>query len=125
MAKKKKNDDGGAGDLEVASEPRDQLVPRDLSDEEVAERQLELANKTVEILELEDKRRKSTKKANDRINELKGEVRELADQVRTRVEMVPAQLPLPGVRSDRVQEALHARRGVQRGRQDAGAAVEP
>lgn len=113
MAKKNANDD----ELSEAAEPQEQLVPRDLSEDEVRDRQIQLANTMVEMLDLEEKRRKSVKKANDRITELKGELYDLANQVRTKVEMVPAQLKL--------EDAIKSRRSVARGQQDKGKPVEP
>lgn len=103
MAKRDDDDESGA--------PSEQLVPKKLTDEEVEQKQLALANAMVEMLDLEEKRKRQVKKANDRINELKAEVRELAGQVRTRTEMIPAQMTLDdAVKGTRLEKALEARR---------------
>jgi len=104
-------------DEDGGEEPREQKVPRELTRKEVEERRLELANKTVELFDLEDKRTKTTKRTNDKIKDLKDECRELANQVRTGVQMVPAQMTL--------DEAKKSRRRTERSVQDNGAAVEP
>lgn len=89
MARKNEDEDD-----EREGESSEQLVPRELSDDEKNARRIELANSTVELLDREEKRTQATKKANDKIRELKGKIRKLAEQVRTGVEMVPAQLKL-------------------------------
>jgi len=122
---KRKSDEDDFEDGEGGTATESELVKRELGPQEIEAKKLALADKVIEMLAVKEKRRSSAKKANDKLAELDSEMRELATQARTGVEMVPAQLALPGTRSERVEEAVKARRGVQRGRQDSGAAVEP
>lgn len=109
MPPKKKNADGENGEV--------QLVPRELTSEDVEQRRLRLSELTIDIQDLEDQRREQASEITAKLKKLKKEARALATAVKSGVELVDAQLSL--------LEAKQSRRTVVRHNQDMGAEVEP
>lgn len=114
MAKRNREDDG-----EPTVTEETEMMPRELRPDEVEARKIAIADKVIEMLEIEEKRKRNVKKANDQLVELKADMRQLATEARTKVQMVPKQVEAFK------PEAISSRRSVQRGRQDSLAAVEP
>lgn len=97
-------------------EDNGQRVSRPLDDAGIEKRRQRLATVSIEVLDLEEERTAHNKEINAELKAKKQEVRKLATEIKTREEMIPAQMAL--------SEAANARRGAERGStQDIAAPV--
>lgn len=91
-------------------------VARPLADGDIEKRRSQLATLSLEVLDLEDERTATNKEINSTLKEKKAAIRKLAVEIKTKQEMIPAQLALA--------DAIDARRSAERGKgQDTGAPV--
>lgn len=111
MAKKKSLDD------EKEEQGGSQTVRRPIGKEDRAQRAGELAELVIERDVLTEKKTAKAREFTAKINVISRKIEKLASEVSTGEEEVEAQVTL--------EEAMRSRRGVQRSRQDSGAAVEP
>lgn len=93
------------------------MVSRALDDDGIKSREKRLATLCIEILDLEEEKTEAAKEFTADLKEKKKLQRQLATEIKTRTEQIPAQLALG--------EAVNERRGAVRGsNQDRGAPVK-